>query len=123
LSASGEQLVQQEHHAPDVSYPKYKGHFLIGFNTLYGKIRTSMDSNAYFDQYIAVGPGMLWTDKGNSPSGILDIGLAFWMKKWGSMRFGVMNELFKEKRMESAALTHHIIGHIDFGFMFGGGAE
>jgi len=120
LNTSGKLLVQQNGLMPDVAYPKYKANVLVGYNTFYGKIRFSMDSVTYFDQYVAIGPGIESLNTGSTLAGIADVGFVFWMDKWGSLRIGLQNELFTEKRVLSSSSTDQVVGHVDLGVMFGG---
>lgn len=98
---------------------------LIGFNAFYGKLRFSMDNVLYFDQYVAVGPGKVDYTVGASgenlsaTSAVADVGFVFWMGRYMSLRAGVKNELFHEKRVLSEGTAYHALGHVDLGIVFG----
>lgn len=105
---------------PDAALVKYRGNLTVGRNLFYGKFRLSMDEVLYFDQYITVGPGMITTQYETSPSAVMDIGMAFWTGKRMSFRFGFQNEFYNEKRLTSSGLEHHLLGHLNIGYTFGG---
>lgn len=123
LNDSGKELVKQHGLLPDAAYPKYRAHLLLGFNTFYGKLRFSMDSVTYFDQYIAIGPGVVSMNTGKAIAGVGDVGFVFWLQKWGSLRVGVRNEIFTEKRTLTSSTVHHMVGHMDFAFLLGGSKQ
>lgn len=123
LNESGKNLLAQNQLLPDVAYEKWRGSMLLGFNTFYGKIRFAMDSVTYFDQYVAVGPGIVAMNTGNSAAGVVDVGFAFWLGRGGSVRFGVQNEFFSEKRTQSTVFRNDAVAHLDLGLVFGGAKQ
>ncbi|MBS1962512.1 MAG: outer membrane beta-barrel domain-containing protein [Bdellovibrionales bacterium] len=120
LNESGKNLLEQNQLLPDVAYERYRASLLLGFNTFYGKIRFAMDSVTYFDQYIAIGPGLVAMNTGNSAAGVVDVGFVFWLGRSGSVRFGVQNEFFSEKRTQSTVFRNDAVAHLDLGLVFGG---
>jgi outer membrane beta-barrel protein len=104
---------------PDVAIVKWRSDLLLGYNLFYGKFRMSMDQVYYFDQYLAVGPGLVKTQFGTTPSAIADIGFALWFGKKWSARFGAKNEFFNEKRVSSSGTAYHLLGHLDIGYLIG----
>lgn len=123
LNESGATLMNQNQLVPDVAYSRYRASLLFAYNTFYGKIRFGMDSVTYFDQYIAIGPGIVSMNTGTSPSAVLDVGFAFWIGRNGSVRFGVQNEFFSEKRVQSTVFRNDAVAHLDLGILFGGAKE
>jgi hypothetical protein len=93
---------------------------LLGYNTFYGKIRFAADSVTYFDQYVAIGPGIVGFSNGTSPAAVIDVGFAFWLGRSGSVRLGVQSEIFNEKRVKSSVLRNDAVAHLDIGMMLGG---
>jgi len=120
LNESGNTLMNQNQLLPDVAYERYRASLLLAYNTFYGKIRFGMESVTYFDQYVAVGPGIVAMNTGTSPAGVVDIGFVFWMGRNGSLRFGVQNEFFTEKRVQSTVFRNDAVAHLDIGLLFGG---
>lgn len=117
LNSSGQGLLNSGI-VPDVAYPRYRMSLLLGINLFYGKLRFSPESTSYFDQYIAFGPGRVVLNRNTATSAVLDVGFVFWLWRFGSLRFGVQNELFKEKREFSDKTVLHAIGHVDVGVLF-----
>ncbi len=120
LNESGTNLMNQNQVLPDLAYEQYRASLLFAYNTFYGKIRFGMESVTYFDQYIAVGPGIVAMNTGTSPAAVVDIGFAFWLGRTGSVRFGVQNEFFYEKRVQSTVFRNDAVAHLDVGLLFGG---
>jgi len=121
LTGSAERLLEREGILPDAAYVKNRADLLLGYHLFYGKFRLSMDKVLYFDQYIAIGPGLVMTQYGTAPSGVADIGLVFWPGSHMTVRFGFKNIFFNEKRMASSSTEHHLLGHLDVGYTFGDG--
>lgn len=118
LSDAGRLNLTEEGKVPDVGYPKYRFDLLAGFNTFYGKLRFSMDSVVYFDQYLALGPALVKLQTGDSYGVTGDIGFAFWFGPHFSARLGVRDCFFEEKRLVSSNWVHHVMGHADVGYVF-----
>lgn len=120
FTADAKKLQAQDGIMPDAAIVKNRAHALVAYNLFYGKFRLSMDQVLYFDQYISVGPGMVVTQNGSSPSGVVDVGFIFWANRKWDVRIGLQNEFFNEKRMKSSGFERHGLGHIDIGYTFGG---
>ena len=120
LSDAGIRQMNVSKKLPDVAYTKYRADLMVGYNLFYGKFRLSMDQVFYFDQYIAIGPGVVAQDLGTHPAAVGDLGFAFWFGRNFSLRLGVKDYLFPEKRRLSQGLANNVLGHVDFGYVFGG---
>jgi len=112
-------LISQQKLVPDIAYPKFRGDLLVGYNLFYGKFRLSMDTVFYFDQYIALGPGLVNLNTGTTPAAVADIGFVFWLGKGGSMRLGLKDYFFKETRVRSSGMVHNLLAHLDVGIVLG----
>jgi len=120
LSGSGERLMNENKRLPDVAYTKYRADILAGYNLFYGKFRLTLDQVFYFDQYVAVGPGVVVQDLGTHPALVADVGFVFWFGRNFSFRVGAKDYLFHEDRRLSNGLANNVLGHVDFGYVFGG---
>lgn len=116
-------LILKEGILPDVAIVKWRSDLLLGYNVFYGKFRLSLDQVFYFDQYVAVGPGLVNTQFGTAPSAVADVGIALWFGKNWSTRFGVKNQIFKEQTVSTNNLAAHVLGHIEMGYLIGGGDQ
>lgn len=121
MSTAGNALMDSNGILPDLAYPRYRAEMMFGFNILYGKFRTGMDSNLYFDLYAAIGPGWSLMDKTGQWGAVGDLGLAFWLGKWGSMRVGVKDHYQNEVRQLSSGFAHNVMAHLELGVFLGGG--
>ena len=117
------QLKKSEGRIPDAAFAKSKADLSLGYNLFYGKFRLSMDQVFYFDQYIALGAGLVQQSKATTPAGTFDIGFAFWFGKNLSARLGGKSWIYNEKRSASSATHNNLIGHFDLGYLFGSGGE
>lgn len=120
LSAGGQRLFQEHNMLPDAAWVKYRGALTVGYLPFYGKFRLSMEKVFYFDQYVAIGPGFVSTDKGTVPSAVADVGLILRFGPSFMTQIGVKTDFFNEKRTVSSSLEHHVLGHLDVGYTFGG---
>jgi outer membrane beta-barrel protein len=124
LSTAGERLLAENQMLPDSVLVKNRADLLLGYNVFYGKFRLSMDQVLYFDQYVAVGPGLIRAEGAagnpltNATAGVADIGFAFWMGQHTSVRLGFKNFVFREQRVNGSGLAHHMLGHLDVGYVF-----
>lgn len=123
LSSSGENLLGTQDLAPDVDFARYSGDLSATFNTFYGKFRLGMDSVLYFDQYVSLGGGVVGLESGSSPMATADLGFVFWVGKKGSVRIGLRDQFYKERRQFSEAFSHNLIAHLDVGILLGGSDE
>ncbi len=122
-STAGERLLELQGLLPDATYVKYRGDLMLGFNAFYGKFRVSMDRVFYFDQYWMAGPAVIEMDTGRSWGAALDVGFAFWLGRRGSIRLGVKDYIYTQKRALSSTLGHDLTGHVELGLLLGGGGE
>jgi outer membrane beta-barrel protein len=120
FTSDADRLMSSDGMLPDSAYVKTRAHALGAFNLFYGKFRASMDEVFYFDQYVAVGPGLVMTQFGSAPSGVIDIGFVFWAGRHFDVRLGFQNEFFNEKRIKSSSSERHSLAHLDIGYTFGG---
>jgi len=120
LTDAGQNLANIEGMVPDAAYVKYRADFLATYNLFYGKFRVSMDKVFYFDQYLSLGPGYVVTDLGHSAAAVGDLGLALWLGKTGSIRFGLRDYYFHEVRHLSASNVQDVVFHVDLGLLLGG---
>ncbi len=121
FSDTASQLKKAEGRIPDAAFAKTKADFSVAYNLFYGKFRLSMDQVFYFDQYIALGAGMVQQANASTPAGTLDVGFAFWFGKNLSARIGAKSWYYSEKRASSSAAHNNLIGHFDLGYVFGSG--
>ncbi len=124
LSAEGNRLWNNEKIFPDVAVVKFRSDLTFGYHLFYGKFRLSMDSVFYFDQYWALGAGMVRTDNGigqqNSLAVVADAGFAFWFGRHWSVRVGLKDYNFQEALRTGPSRVNHFVGHASLGFVFGG---
>jgi len=116
---AGKKLYELERLIPDAAWVKYRGDLLAGFNPFYGKFRVSMDKVFYLDQYIAIGPGFVTTNKATAMALVGDIGLVFWAGRRLSVQVGFKDYFYKQQRELSSGYVNDILGHVDIGFLFG----
>jgi outer membrane beta-barrel protein len=120
LSSAGQKLNEMRRLVPDVAYVKYRGNLLAGYNLFYGKFRVSMDQVFYFDQYIAVGPGLVNMNTVTSPAAVADVGFVFWFGRSFNAQIGIRDYYYRQQRVISSSNVHDLMGHIDVGYLFGG---
>jgi outer membrane beta-barrel protein len=122
LSAAGDRLLELNDKLPDSVYVKNRLDLLVGYNLFYGKFRLSMDRVFYFDQYVALGPGLVrlggLAGPQDAPAGVADLGFAFYAGQNTSIRLGLKNYLYNEKRLLSSGLRNHLMAHLDVGYVF-----
>ncbi|MCC6277117.1 MAG: outer membrane beta-barrel domain-containing protein [Oligoflexia bacterium] len=112
------ELIANEGIAPDVAFAKSRMDLLLNFNAFYGKFRLTMDRVLYFDQYVAIGPGLMEMNSGNTPAGVADVGFVFWVEKLGSVRVGLKDYIYQEKRLKGESITQNLHAHLDIGYVF-----
>ncbi|MBY0370736.1 outer membrane beta-barrel domain-containing protein [bacterium] len=120
LTVSGKDADSILARVPDVTVVKYRGDLQLGYNLFYGKFRLSMDQVFYFDQYIALGPGIAVMDKGRSLAAVADVGLALWFGRNFDLRVGFKDYFFNELRSKTPGWGHNILGYVQAGYLFGG---
>ncbi len=125
LSPEGNRLWEKENIFPDISLTRFRSDLTLGYHLFYGKFRLSMDTVFYFDQYWAIGAGLVGTDNGltrqTMPAVVADVGFAFWFGRHWSLRVGLKDYYFKEVRRTDESRVNHFVGHASLGFVFGGG--
>lgn len=118
LSGAGERLIANHRIVPDSTYVKYRTDLLVGHHLFYGKFRISADQIFYFDQYIALGAGMVTLPTGDQLALVGDIGVVGWFGRQFSVRVGVKDYFYNEIRRLSSGTKHNLLGHVEFGFLF-----
>jgi hypothetical protein len=93
---------------------------LLGFNLFYGKFRMNMDNVFYFDQYVAIGPGLVTTQYDSAMAAVADIGFALNFGNNWTARLGAKSDLYNEKLSATKSLAYHLLGHVDIGYLIGG---
>jgi len=120
LTETAKRLMEREGILPDVAYAKYRANAELAMNTFYGKFRLSADRVLYLDQYLALGAGVVGLNRGDTSMYTLDAGFAFWIGDHGVVRMGFKDHFYRENRQLSSVMTHHWLGHLEFGWMLGG---
>jgi outer membrane beta-barrel protein len=103
---------------PNVPYATSRTDLMAEYNVFYGKFRWSAETVSYFDQYLAIGPGMVEQNTGATAAAVADAGFAFWLGKWGSARLGLKDYYYREQYASGAQFTQNIHAHMDFGYLF-----
>lgn len=120
FTKSAQTLIDNDSRLPDAAAVKWRADALLGYNLFYGKFRVNMDNVMYFDQYVAVGPGLVNTQYQTAVSAVADIGFALWFGKNWTARFGAKNDFYNEKHLADTSLAYHLLGHVDIGYLLGG---
>ncbi len=121
LTGAGNILFENEQLLPDTDYALNSKEIFATYNTIYGKLRWSKDTVVYFDQYISVGVGQIELASGGTNHGLVDLGLAFWVGKHGSVRVGLRNEFFNQQQFVGDRFRHNSMGYLEVGYLFGSG--
>lgn len=121
LTSAGQRLLDDKQIIPDQDFAYNSQEIFATYNTIYGKLRWSQETVVYFDQYFSLGAGQIELASGKTNHALLDIGLAFWLKKHGSMRVGVRNEVYSQAQTAGDVLKHNAMGYIEMGWLFGSG--
>lgn len=112
-------LAREQGRFPNTPFAKSMMFGTVAYNSMYGKFRITMDQVFYFDQYIALGGGVVDLNTGQQTLFVGDIGFAFWLGKWGSIRLGVRDFLYNEvKNTGESEMVHNIHGHMSVGYLF-----
>lgn len=126
FTSGGEWIVNEVQRIPDVAVTKFRTDLQLGYNLFYGKFRLTMDKVFYFDQYVALGPGLVIFDRNfnpaavNKPAIVADVGFAFWFGRNLSFRLGVKDYIFNEQRITSSGWVNNLSGYLQAGYVFGG---
>ena len=123
LTASGDALFKEQQLLPDSDFALNSTDIFVNFNTVYGKVRLTRDTVVYFDQYISLGYGTVGLSKGETQMSLVDLGLAFWVGKNMSARFGVKNEFYTQQRVNGSDDVHNAMGYLEIGYLFGEGSR
>jgi outer membrane beta-barrel protein len=123
LTVAGEALFEQEQLLPDSDFALKSSDAFISYNTVYGKVRLTQETIVYFDQYISLGYGNVALSRGETQMYLVDLGLAFWIGKNFSSRFGVKNEFYTQQRLNGDDNVHNAMGYIEMGYLFGEGSR
>ena len=103
---------------PDVPYSISRTDIMAEFNLFYGKFRLGSDTVYYFDQYIAIGPGLMRQNTGTVGAAVADVGLAFWIGRWASARVGLKEYYYNEAYRSGTRGSSNLHGHLDVGVLF-----
>ncbi|MEK6705625.1 MAG: outer membrane beta-barrel domain-containing protein [Bdellovibrionota bacterium] len=120
MTDSAKHLFERDQMLPDIAYAKYRFDANIGCNLFYGKFRVTMDKVFYFDQYVSLGAGIVELDTGRIKSAVVDAGISLWLGRRGSIRIGLKDYIFNERRRLSSGIVNQFVGHMDLGLMIGG---
>jgi outer membrane beta-barrel protein len=120
VSSDGELVMSTGRILVPEDYVSQQLEAFTSFNVFYGKFRLGLNRVFYFDQYIALGAGMAELESGNTPMISPDIGIALWLGKSGSVRFGIRNELYNKQTLDGEELNHNVVAHLSIGYLFGG---
>lgn len=103
---------------PHVPYASSRSDMMVEYHVFYGKFRWSVDTVSYFDQYIAIGPGIVAMNNGVVGAAVADIGFAFWLGKWGSARVGLKDYFYNEAYRSGSTASQNVHAHLDMGYLF-----
>lgn len=124
LTRSGEAAWEEDGIYPNTAFVKRRYDATLGFNLIYGKARVTRDTMFYFDQYVALGGGLVEQSDGladtRAPAVVADAGFALWFGPRLSVRLGVKDHYFEERRPLDASRVHHVLGYSTVGFLLGG---
>ncbi len=120
LSGAGEKLFDEQKILPDADFAIKSSEGFVNYNTVYGKLRLTKSTIVYFDHYVSLGYGTVALGNGEAQTYIGDTGLAFWIGKHASLRTGLRNEFYRQKKLNGPENVHNGMGYIEFGYLFGG---
>jgi len=118
FTSAGNNLLTENGAVPDVPYAKSRTEVTAEYHVFYGKFRWSTETVSYFDQYVAVGPGIVQMNNGTTGAGVADAGFVFWIGRFGSMRIGVKDYVYNELYRSGPQLTNNLHVHLDAGVVF-----
>lgn len=122
LTSSGKTLYKEEALLPDTDFAFKSTSAFLGINTFYGKMRLTEKSVIYFDQFVSLGYGEVdLAENGLQKMINLDAGFSFWMGKKMSLRFGLNNEFYSQRRRSGLTNVHNMMGYFELGYLFGQG--
>ena len=120
FTESANLLMKESAILPDAAIVKTRFDALVGYNLFYGKFRINMDNVFYFDQYVAVGPGVVTTQFQTAMAAVADVGFALNFGNNWTARFGAKSDIFNEQKVSNSSLAYHLLGHVDIGYLIGG---
>ena len=103
---------------PDVPYAITRTDLMLEYNVFYGKFRWSAETVSYFDLYLALGPGMVQQNTGTVGAGVGDVGFAFWLGQFGSVRMGFKDYYYNESYRSGAQPSQNLHAHLDLGYIY-----
>ncbi len=107
-----------DHAIPDVPYSVRRSDLLVEYNLFYGKFRLGSDTVYYFDQFLALGPGLISQNNVTTGAAVADVGFAFWLGKWTSARLGLKDYYYNEFYRSGKKATSNLHAHLDLGVLF-----
>ncbi len=124
FNVSATRRIDEDGIYPNVGFVKSRSDLAVGFNLIYGKARLTKDSVFYFDQYIALGGGVVeqsnTRETVKTPVMTGDLGVSFWFGRRVSLGLGAKNYRFKETRIASEGIANHVVGYATVGALLGG---
>jgi outer membrane beta-barrel protein len=121
LTDAGNKLFDESQILPESDFAIKSTEVFVTNHGLYGKLRVNDSKVVYFDQYLTLGYGDVELSSGTTKTMSVDLGLAFWIGKHMSSRFGVKNEFYTQKKKYGTADAYNAMGYIEFGYLFGEG--
>lgn len=118
LTDSARRLADIQGVYPDLDFAKSRTEATIEYNIFYGKFRFTQDQAFYFDNYFALGMASHQLGSGTAQGPVADLGLAFWLSRWGSLRMGLKDYAYTEKRALTAGSANYVNGYVKMGYLF-----
>ena len=103
---------------PQVPYSVTRSDIMVEYNLFYGKFRLGSDTVFYFDQYWALGPGLIGQNTGKVGAAVGDAGLVLWLGKSTSARVGLKEYYYNETYVSGTQTTSNLHAHMDMGILF-----
>ena len=124
FNLSAQKRMEEDGTFPNVGFVKSRVDLSIGYNLIYGKARVSKDAIFYFDQYVAIGGGVInqtnTREEVKTPAAVVDIGASFWFGRTVSLALGAKTYRFKETRLASEGVANHVVAYANLGMLLGG---
>jgi outer membrane beta-barrel protein len=124
FNLSAKRRIDEDRVYPNVGFVTSRNDLSLGYNLIYGKARLTKDAMFYFDQYAALGAGMIGQTNTRenlmTPAMVADLGVSFWFGGRVSLAVGAKGYRFKEIRIASSGMTNHVIGYANLGMLVGG---
>ncbi len=103
---------------PDLDFAKSRAEITAEYNIFYGKFRFTQDQAFYFDNYFALGMASSQLGSGTAQGPVADLGFAFWLSRWGSLRLGLKDYAYSEKRALTSGSANYVNGYVKMGYLF-----